>query len=418
MMKRIEKFQDIPLSFWGSKRRLLILAALFFGIAIALSSAKIAADEDVDIPDPNRYRMSKTELEVWNDADFQRQFIDSYKAETEIEPRVTENEREDMREIMEFISSDRMDKAEAMLVKELERNEAVSAVFDFTLANIYFQQDKLDEAATYYRSAVQKFQKFRRAWRNLAIIYVRESDFENARPALTKVIELGGGDSITFGLLGFTYSSLDNNLSAESAYRMAILMDPQTLDWKMGLARSFFKLERYAEAAALCGQLIRENPDRAELWLLQANAYIGQNKRLKAAENYELVDSLGKSSAESLMMLGDIYINEELYSLAVDAYIRSMKKFPDSKPDRAIRAAKALAARAANEETQKLLETIKELKSENLSEDEKKDMLKLQVRLAVAEGASEAEVRILEEIIKIDPLDGEALILLGQHARR
>ncbi len=48
----------------------------------------------------------------------------------------------------------------------------------------------------------------------------------------------------------------------------------------------------------------------------------------------------------------------------------------------------------------------------------KKDALKLRARIAVARGAGEDEARILEQTVALDPLDGEALILLGQyHAR-
>ena len=119
----------------------------------------------------------------------------------------------------------------------------------------------------------------------MALIYIRQSDFPKALPALTRVVELGGADSLTYGLLGFAYASVEDHLAAESAYRMAILMDPQTLDWKMGLARSLFKQERYAEAVALCDRLIADHPDRADLWLLQANAFIGLKQPLKAAEN-------------------------------------------------------------------------------------------------------------------------------------
>ncbi|MDQ1271889.1 MAG: hypothetical protein QG591_519, partial [Planctomycetota bacterium] len=50
--------------------------------------------------------------------------------------------------------------------------------------------------------------------------------------------------------------------------------------------------------------------------------------------------------------------------------------------------------------------------------DEHTNLLKLRARLAVAEGAGEEEARVLEEIVDLDPLDGDALILLGQHAGR
>ena len=45
-------------------------------------------------------------------------------------------------------------------------------------------------------------------------------------------------------------------------------------------------------------------------------------------------------------------------------------------------------------------------------------MLRLRARIAVAQGAGEEEALVLKEILEIDPLDGDALILLGQHSRR
>ena len=39
---------------------------------------------------------------------------------------------------------------------------------------------------------------------------------------------------------------LDDVIAAESAYRMANLLDPATIDWKMGMARTLFRQERPA----------------------------------------------------------------------------------------------------------------------------------------------------------------------------
>jgi len=354
------------------------------------------------------FRLSDQALTLWNDPAFQKRFIESYAAETEIEPRLTVDERDTMQKILALISSD----------KEKSINKAASAVFDFTLANIYFQQEELEKAVTGYEAAIAKFPKFRRAWKNLGLIHVRLGAFKESLPALTRVVELGGHDSVTYGLLGYAYASVDNYLSAESAYRMAILLDPETMDWKMGLIRSFFKQERFSESAALCGQLLQQYPDRTDLWLLQANAYIGLKQPLQAAENYEIVDQLGQSTFDTLNMLGDIYVNEELFEMAVASYIKAMDKAPESGADRAIRSAKILIARGALNETRQLLTHIKQLHGDKLKDDDKKDVLKLQARLAVADGAGDEEVAILTEIVELDPLDGEAFILLGQHSQR
>lgn len=374
-------------------------------------STVVQADTEADA---EGHRMTRTELKIWNDPKFQQQFIESYVAETEIEPRVTADERDQMEKILELISSDKMDRARAMLEKY--RSDASSAVFDFTLANIYFQQEDLEPAAAAYQVAVDKYPKFRRAWRNLGIIYMRQSEYEKALPALAKVIELGGGDAITYGLLGFAYAYVENHLASESALRMATVLDPNTMDWKMGLARALLRQERYADASALFKRLIREEPERTELWLLQANAFLGLNEPLKAAENYELVDMLGGSTPDSLFMLGDIYINEGLYELAIQPYARAMELDPESKPSRVIRATKVLVARNALEDAKTLIGHVENFLKDQIGDAERKDLLKLQAVIAVAEGHGDDQIKVLEEIAELDPLDGDTLIKLGEHA--
>lgn len=347
---------------------------------------------------------------------FGTRFEESYLSETECEPRVTSSERDQMLKVLNLISAEKLDEAAQMLTRF--RGEKASAVFDFTLANIFFQTDRLDEAAAAYEIAVEKYPKFSRAWRNLALIHVRQGSFEQAVPALIRVIELGGGDAVTYGLLGFASASLEDHLAAESAYRLAILRDPATLDWKLGLARSLFRLERFAEAAALCEQLIELQPDRSDFWLLQANAYLGMGRPTRAAHIYELLDHLGQSTVETLNMLGDIYINEELYPMAADAYVRAIEKHPDAGSERPIRSARILAARGAFAETRRLIGCIEATYGGELTDEARKELLKLRARLAVADGSGDEEAAILAEIVALDPNDGEALLLLGQYASR
>ena len=398
---------------FDNKVSIIIKALLMVFVLAGMCASVQAAANDVSLEYKN-FKMSKQDLAIWQDPKFQKRFVESYIAVTEVEPRITLDEREDLQKILELINEDKLDAAATKLQKL--RNDAATATFDYILANIYFQQDQLDKAAAIYEVAVDKYPKYLRAWKNLGIIHIRESDFDKAIPAFTRVLELGGGDAVTYGLLGWAYSSVDNNISAESAYRMAILLDPETLDWKMGLAGSLFKQEKFYDAIALCKELTKEFPDNADLWLHQANAYIGLGKPLKAAEIYELVDGLGKSTPDTLNMLGDIYINEELYDLAVNSYIRAMKADKEGKPERPIRAAKVLAARSALQETKLIIENIETYQDDKLTDADRKELLKLQARIAVAEGSGEDEVHVLERIIELDPQDGEALILLGQNS--
>ncbi|MBI1335797.1 MAG: tetratricopeptide repeat protein [Phycisphaera sp.] len=359
-------------------------------------------------------------LDMWNSPAFQKRFMESFISVSDVEPRLTEEDKKTLQAFNKLQQENKLQEAQDLLIKS--RTKASSPAVDFYLGNIHFADGKWEEALTEYKKAVSDppdgFPRFQRAWQNMAICYIRLNQYAEALPALTRVVELGGGDSLMFGLLGYCYSQTEKPLSAETAYRMAILLDPKTQDWKMGLAQALFKQQRFAEAATLFGQFIEDDKSNATFWLFQANAYIGMGQPMKAAENYEVVDQLGKSTPESLNTLADIYINNELFDLAVTDYTRAMKMSERVGPERAIRAAKVLAARGANGQTRDMLASIYELRGDKLKDSDKKDLLKLRARLAVAEGAGEEEAKVLQETIDLDPQDGEALILLGQYKAR
>ncbi|VGO21400.1 tetratricopeptide repeat protein [Pontiella sulfatireligans] len=366
--------------------------------------------------EPNTKPKVVQDLSIWDEELFQKQFMGSYGVNAEIEPRVTAVEREQMQKVMDALAEeDNMGKAMKQLQKA--NKDSSSAIFDFTMGNLYFQQDNFVDALVWYDKAIEKFPSFRRAYKNAGLIHVRNADFALALPYLTKTIELGGHTSIAYGLLGFAYGSTENNLCAESAYRQAILLDPVTIDWQLGLARSLFKQQKFGDAVSLCETLIKQKPGNADFWLLQANAYLGLKQPMRAAENYEYVNVMGKATSASMTMLADIYVNESRWDMAADAYLRAYEIDTGSDPSKPLRAAKILAARGALGESKRILNRVSEKKAA-LENADLKELLKLQARIAVAEGGGDDVVQILEEVVEVDPLDGEALILLAQHYGR
>ena len=409
-----------------------VLAAFAGGLA-AVSSAQAPTPQDPPKAEPAaeakpvaaapQAPSGEPLFQFWRAPDFQQRFADSLIAESDFEPKVGGNERELLLEVADGLgkaTAEGMAEAQDRAIETLQKrtDKASGASQCFMLGSLLFQRERLVEAAGYYEQAVGKQSTFRRAWKNLSLVHMRLGNFKDAQRALTKTIQLGGGDGLTFGLLGFALGSSDDQIGAESAYRMAAMLEPTVLDYRMGLARALFKQRRFADAASLTGALVAQYPDRADLWMLQANAYAGMSELKKAAENLELVDRLGQSTAESLHLLGDIYTNDELTELAASAYLRAIAKDQKGDVGRALRAAKALAARAAHGECEQLLAAIDKAFAAKMDDGAKKDALKLRARIAVARGAGEDEARILEQTVALDPLDGEALILLGQyHAR-
>ncbi len=366
-----------------------------------------AQDEVVHI-DPS-------ELQLWNSPSWQKAFIESHISETEIEPTVDFDDIEALEKIQDYMAADELDKAEKLC--ERNRGPADSALFDMFVAQVHLRRERLEEAITALEVATGKFPKFRRAWEVLGWTFFRSNQIDRAIPAFTRVIELGGTKGITYGMLGYAYFSAGDPLAAETAYRMAVLMDPSNEEWKRGLAFCLFQQQRYPEAAALFETLIQRDQENADLWLAQANAFIGMGKAEQAAVNYEMVEMLGGSTIGSLNNLADIYTNGGQTGAAARFYLRALEEDPTKGLDRALRAAGDLIRRSAYDEATLLLEGIETLCAAAVEGERRTDFLRLQARIAVQSGGGEEQVAVLEEIIALDPLDGQAINLLGDHYR-
>ena len=351
-------------------------------------------------------------MQIFADPDFRKRAIENFNISSDLEPKLPATEKEAFTKIADLAATDVV-KAYFELKSVVTADS--SAVFDFTLGSIAYQLNRPNEAAKYLESATRKFPNYLRAYKNLGLIQLQQGRTDDAIKSLTRSIELGGGDGNTFGLLGTAYVSKENFVSAEGAFRNALLLQPTTPEWKLGLARCIFRQNKYAEAVSLMNDLIERQPDKPEFWLLLASAHLGLKEPIAAATCYEMIDRLGKSTPDTLTSLADIYLQESNYPLAVETYLRALDLKPGQKIDRPLRAAEVLNGKGAPAEAGILLEKLKIYAGNNIDADKKKKMLKLEAKIASAQGKTAESAAVLEQILKEDPLDGDALLLLGQH---
>lgn len=375
---------------------LLAMATLLLAVRLGVAGETAPADS----------------LEFWKDPEFQKQFLGSYGVLSELEPRLSAVEKQQLEKIIPLLSTDT---AAAKKALEKAATPQASALFDFTLGNLAFQAGDMDEARQRFMTAVGKFPNFRRAHKNLALVEARSENFEAAIREFSKVVELGGGDALTYGLLGHAYLATTQFLSGESAFRNASLLQPDSLDWKIGLLQCLLRQQKFAETVSLADELLRKMPERADLWLMQAGALAGMGQPRKAAENYEIVRRMGKASASNLNALGDLYAHEAYWALSEGAYREALAKDPSQPPQRPLRNLEVLLQGGATDQAKDLLTAIRATYGKSLPEAEEKKLLRLEARLSAAQGKGEDASKALEAIVALDPLDGEALLLLGQH---
>ena len=310
--------------------------------------------------------------DLWEDPIFINEFLGSYGFLAGYEPAISDEEKEALRGLIDLIKA-----SPKAAIQQLEPQikSSTSAAFDFILANLYFQEGNLTKAKTYYNSAIKKYPDFRRAYKNLGLVLVQDGDFKGAVPVIAKAMDLGEVDGRAYGVLGYAYPTEQRYYAAEAAYRQAILMQPETSDWKIGLARCLLETERYNDAIALFDTLLREEPDNADYWLLQSNAYIGKEQSLKAAQNLEIVRRMGQAELATLKLLGDIYMNNDSPDLALNAYLEAAQIASAEDADALLRAADILTRTANYDQAKTMITEIRQKIGDRLSDEDDLDLL-------------------------------------------
>ncbi|PXA03757.1 hypothetical protein DDZ13_10720 [Coraliomargarita sinensis] len=350
--------------------------------------------------------------QLWNDESFVKEFLGSYGFLAGYEPQISDEEKEALRSLIDLIKV-----SPSAAIKQLEPQITAesSAAFDFILANLYFQEGNLPKAEQYYKSAVTKHPDFRRAYKNLGLVQVQKGDHSKSIETITKAMELGEVDGRAYGLLGYGYLTNERYYPAEAAYRQAILLQPENKDWKVGLAQCLLQTEQYADAIALFDTLIKDQPDNADYWLLQSNAYIGKGDSLAAAKNIEIVRRMGAADLSTLTLLGDIYMNKEAAELALDAYLAAADKATAKDSRALIRAAELLTRTAHYEQATAMIQKCRSALAEGLKDAEDLTLLTLEAKIARATDQDDQAAELLVQIIERDALNGEAIIELANY---
>jgi tetratricopeptide (TPR) repeat protein len=348
--------------------------------------------------------------DLYKDSYWHEMYIGDLSYIIDRSPKITLEEREIITEIQALLP-DNIDSAVSLLETAITAES--SAAMTLILGNLYFQRDEFKRAKRLFVEVGERHPYYLLNQKTLAFLSVRMEDFDEAVKYLKRSISLGNTEGRTFGLLGYCLQLDEDYIAAELALTRAVLIEPEEKNWKGYLAQNYLYQGRYKESNAVFQELLSIDPENPEFWLLQANGYIGLGDIDKAAANFEILKRMNKAPADSLLLLGDIYINRQMLDLAFDAYMTSVIKDPEQKLDSPIRAVSSLINYGAYDEAADLIIKIKRLYRGRSTEDEDLTLLTMQSQIAIARGEGEKAKATLEEIIKRDPTQGRALLILA-----
>ena len=235
---------------------------------------------------------------------------------------------------------------------------------------------------------------------------------------LAKAISLGEADGISYVALGYCHLSLGRVVSAENAYRMGILLHPESLDARNGLVNCLLTTNRYPEALALLDELLETKPNDLFCHKARASALQGLGREQDAVIALETLRRMNKLDAAGTLSLGDLYHNLGLNQLSLASYQQALAKKQKLSLSRYARAAKALINRGSYGAGFKYLEEIQKTFGNGYSKDDEREIRMLQAEVRIATGKREEAAKIIEEIIQNTPLDGEALLSISKAGHR
>ncbi len=165
-------------------------------------------------------------------------------------------------------------------------------------------------------------------------------------------------------------------------------------------------------------EMIAATPADTNLLMLQANAFLADGQPMSAAGNLQTVHALGKGTANSLVLLGDILVNAGNPDLALPSYLEAVAS-GGLPAERLLRMVRILAARDAWSEADRLLAAVKRTPVEGRSPREAAELLNLEAQVALGLDDDARAAGILERVVASDPLNGRALLLLADyHAKQ
>jgi tetratricopeptide (TPR) repeat protein len=249
-----------------------------------------------------------------------------------------------------------------------------------------------------------------RAWNNLGVLYYTSNRFADATTCFSKAITLGDREPTTFGLLGFCLEKEGNVVAAEMAYMQALSGAPTNSEWKEGLLRICVEGKQFGRAESIVRNLIKERPLEKRFWLTHAGVLLALERKRDAAVVLETAMGIGAAGAEELLLLGDLYADQNLATEAVAVYEKALGPARGRGEQKLLRLARAQIGTGELTEAEQTLGALKN----DVTPEGRLALWQSRADLLIARQRwSDARAEI-EELLKVAPLNGQALLTLGR----
>ena len=341
--------------------------------------------------------------------DGQEMIRNSYQFLLNREPEMTDTEFAIYEQVLPMV----FDKPEvAILILEtmLADDEPESPAFSYVLANVYYSSEHYDLAEKHYKSAIEDYPDFLRAWVNLGILYYTVDKFQEAIPCFSKAVTLGTQAPQVLGLLGYCLKETNNPLAAEAALQQAFTADPLNSDWIEALLDLYLTSKQYDRAELLVRELVKLKPETKSYWKAYSSLLLSTERKVEAITVLEVQLNLGLADPEDILLLGDLYAEQSLFREAMATYESAIQLKPIDVAKHLLRYARSLVYLGSYEKAELLLARL----DGQVSPEQLIELLLIRAEVYQAREDMDGALEVFNEVLQRDPLNGEALLGVGR----
>ena len=177
------------------------------------------------------------------------------------------------------------DSADSVSVKDLAIPEP--ARLEFSKGEEAMRAKNADESVKHFQKAIKLYDAYPQAYRMLGDAYVEKQQWPEAEKALKKSIELQPDLAAAYFDLGALRNQTKNYPGAEEALKKGLELTPDATVGKYELAKTYWALGRWQDAAPLAADTVKALPDLAAAHVLLANIRLKQRDAAGALHEYQ-----------------------------------------------------------------------------------------------------------------------------------
>jgi Flp pilus assembly protein TadD len=178
-----------------------------------------------------------------------------------------------------------VDPTDSVSVKDLAIPEP--ARLEFSKGEDALRAKNTDESVKHFQRAIKLFDAYPQAYRMLGDAFVEKQQWQEAETALKKSIELQPGLAPAYFDLGALRNQTKNYAGAEEALKKGLELAPDSTVGKYELAKTYWAMGRWQDAAPLAAETVKALPDLAAAHVLLANIRLKQRDAAGALHEYQ-----------------------------------------------------------------------------------------------------------------------------------